>query len=218
MTDGLIGTQTLAPVVNFGIDEALARADWKRDVGAVYQQIRATGGGREAWDRWREVRQWLHATHPQSPVPEADRPSFRLAHFEYDPEARVLGEILPAMPEVFEIDTSGDRTTAATRMATVAFTLQGREMTLGLYWLEGYRGGLFLPFRDETSGSTTYGAGRYLLDTMKAEDQGVEGGLLVLDFNFAYHPPCFYNHNYSCPLAPPENRLPTSVEAGERTP
>ena len=162
MTDGLVGTRTLAPIVNFGIDEALARADWKRKVGAVYQEVRASGGATEAWDRWREVRQRLHATHPQSPVPEADRPSFRLAHFEHDPEARVLGEILPAEPEVFEISMSGDRTTAVTRMATVTFTLHGREMTLGLYWLEGYRGGLFLPFGDETSGRATYGAGRYL--------------------------------------------------------
>src|SRR3712207_7043738 len=49
----------------------------------------------------------------------------------------------------------------------------------------GYGGGLFLPFRDGTSGHTTYGAGRYLYDTIKGADLGAEDGRLVLDFNFA---------------------------------
>jgi len=76
--------------------------------------------------------------------------------------------------------------------------------------------GLFLPFGDTTNGTTTYGGGRYLLDTAKGADLGGDDGGLVLDFNFAYNPSCAYDPRWVCPLAPPGNRLPVGVEAGER--
>ena len=79
-----------------------------------------------------------------------------------------------------------------------------------------YGGGLFLPFRDATSGEQTYGGGRYLLDGAKSADLGGTDGRLVLDFNFAYHPSCVHDPRWSCPLAPPANTLPFAVEAGER--
>jgi uncharacterized protein (DUF1684 family) len=75
---------------------------------------------------------------------------------------------------------------------------------------------VFLPFKDATSGHETYGAGRYLLDTIKGADLGSVDNQLVLDFNFAYHPSCHYNPRWVCPLAPIENRLPFPVKAGER--
>ena len=83
--------------------------------------------------------------------------------------------------------------------------------------LDAYGGGLFLPFRDATAGGETYGAGRYLLDTVKGADLGTgDGGGLVLDFNYAYNPSCAYDPRWSCPLAPSENRMQVAVEAGER--
>ena len=87
---------------------------------------------------------------------------------------------------------------------------------LEVYWLEGYGGGIFLPFRDPTGGTETYGAGRYLLDTVKGADLGTSDGLLVCDFNFAYNPSCAYDPLWVCPLAPPPNRLEVPVRAGER--
>ena len=72
------------------------------------------------------------------------------------------------------------------------------------------------PFADATSGDETYGAGRYVLDTIKGADLGVEGDRLVLDFNFAYNPSCSYDPRWVCPLAPPANRLAVAVRAGER--
>ena len=95
--------------------------------------------------------------------------------------------------------------------------LAGREVSLAVYWLEGYGGGLFLPFRDALGGTQTYGGGRYLLDTVKGADLGMsaDGARLVLDFNYAYNPSCSYDPRWSCPLAPPENRIDVSVEAGE---
>ena len=87
-----------------------------------------------------------------------------------------------------------------------------------MYWLEGYGGGLWLPFSDATSGAETYGGGRYLYDTIKGADLGISGADIVLDFNFAYNPSCAYDERWSCPLSPPENRLPFAVKAGERMP
>ena len=91
---------------------------------------------------------------------------------------------------------------------------------LSVFWMAGYAGGLFVPFRDATSGESTYGAGRYLLDTIKSADHGGDRreGTVVLDFNMAYHPSCAYDPRWSCPLAPPENRLAVPVEVGERLP
>jgi hypothetical protein len=81
--------------------------------------------------------------------------------------------------------------------------------------MDTYGGGVFLPFRDATSGLHTYGGGRYLLDTAKGADLGHTGNLVVLDFNFAYHPSCVYSPRWSCPLPPAENTIALRVEAGE---
>jgi hypothetical protein len=86
----------------------------------------------------------------------------------------------------------------------------------GFRGIEGYGGGVYLPFADATSGATSYGGGRYLLDTVKGADLGMEEGRLVLDFNFAYNPSCAYDPRWTCPLPPPANRLPVDVRAGER--
>jgi uncharacterized protein (DUF1684 family) len=90
--------------------------------------------------------------------------------------------------------------------------------TLPVFWMEGYAGGLFVPFRDGTSGAETYGAGRYLLDTVKGGDTGGDWqrNELLLDFNTAYHPSCAYDPKWNCPLAPLESRLTLPIRAGER--
>jgi uncharacterized protein (DUF1684 family) len=82
----------------------------------------------------------------------------------------------------------------------------------------GYAGGLFVPFRDATSGQETYGGGRYLLDTIKSADFGsqVDPASVVLDFNYAYHPSCAYDPRWVCPLAAPDSRVPIPIRAGER--
>ena len=87
-----------------------------------------------------------------------------------------------------------------------------------MYWLRGYAGGLFVPFRDATNGTTTYGAGRYLVDAAKSFDLGTDEdtGRLILDLNFASQPSCALDPKWACPLAPPENRLDIAIEAGER--
>jgi hypothetical protein len=88
--------------------------------------------------------------------------------------------------------------------------------TLDVWWLAQYAGGVFVPLRDGTAGSETYGAGRYLLDTAKGADLGGTDRELVLDLNFAYHPSCRYNPSWVCPLAPDGNRIVLPIRAGER--
>ena len=101
-------------------------------------------------------------------------------------------------------------------LARASFELRGEQLSLEVAWLAAYGGGVFLCFRDATSGRASYGGGRYLLDTVKGADLGDDGGRLVLDFNFAYNPSCSYDPSWVCPLAPPANRLAVAVEAGEK--
>ena len=193
--------------------------DWKRRVAELYAQVRSEPRPEKAWRRWREVRDELFRWHPQSPIPPAERSSFvRLSYFDYNPAARVAAQVEPADPQTHEIATSTDSSYAFTRVGIAHFDLKGSSVALELYWLEGYGGGLFVPFRDATAGSATYGAGRYLLDTVKGADLGTDDrGRLVFDFNFAYNPSCAYDPKWVCPLAPPPNRLDVPIEAGERT-
>jgi uncharacterized protein (DUF1684 family) len=191
--------------------------DWKRRVFELYADVRRDDDPRAAWRRWRDVRDELFRSHPQSPLPQAERPRFEgLSYFDYDPALRVLADVEPAPPERREIATSGDERYAFTRFARAAFSVDGRDQSLDVYWLEGYGGGAYLCFRDATSGGETYGAGRYLLDTVKGADLGSERGRLVLDFNFAYNPSCSYDPRWVCPLAPPGNTLAAPIRGGER--
>lgn len=165
------------------------------------------------------MRDELFGGHPQSPLPSARREGFEgLPYHEYDSAARVLADVDDADPRTYEIPTSGEGTFSFTRVALARFELGGEPRELELYWLEGYGGGLFLPFADATSGKETYGAGRYLFDTVKGADLGAVDGRLVLDFNFAYNPSCCYDPSWVCPLAPLPNRLSAPVRAGERIP
>jgi uncharacterized protein len=201
--------------------------DWKRRVFALYAEARAAPDPGAAWRRWRAARDELFRTHPQSPLPPELRAAFGgLPYFEYDPGLRVLASVEPAEEARILIAGSGEEHTETDepsarpfpfrRFATAVFELEGEPRRLALYWLEAYGGGVFLPFGDATSGRETYGAGRYLLDTVKGADLGDQNGRLVLDFNFAYNPSCSYDPRWACPLAPPENRLPIEIRAGEQ--
>jgi hypothetical protein len=127
----------------------------------------------------------------------------------------VLANAVPADNGQVQIGTSTGEPYTFTRFAHAEFELNGGPQRLALYWLSGYGGGVFLPFADTTNGSTTYGAGRYLLDTVKGADLGEHEGRLVLDFNFAYNPSCSYDPVWTCPLPPLEDRLEVPISAGE---
>ena len=191
--------------------DTLALLDWKRRVFALYASIRSMEP-ESGWHLWRDTRDDLFRSHPQSP-----RPGYSgLAYYDYDPTARVLAELedLDAAPAA--IETSGPEPMLFTPFARAHFDLRGEPLALELDWLASYGGGVFLCFRDTTSGTTTYGGGRYLLDTVKGADLGETDGKLVLDFNFAYNPSCSYDPRWVCPLAPPGNTFAAPVRGGER--
>jgi uncharacterized protein (DUF1684 family) len=196
--------------------DSMALLDWKRRVFGLYAAVRSMPP-QSGWELWRETRDELFRSHPQSPLPAERRDSFGgLDYWPYDPEARVLAELEGVEASPQPIATSGTEPILVRPFARASFELGGERLALEVSWLAGYGGGAFLCFRDATSGGETYGGGRYLLDTVKGADLGEDDGRLVFDFNFAYNPSCSYDPGWVCPLAPPANRLPVPVEAGER--
>lgn len=225
--------------------EYLELTDWRRAVAELYARWRTDSptDPEGATLTWREGRDRLYREHPQSPVPAADRAGFRERWWPYDPAWRLSAVLEPAgdagphdegdgggtgapgggvgraagLP--FEAPASGGG--APFRVRPIGVVRPGGPLgdaALPVLWIEGYGNGLFLPFRDATNGDRTYGAGRYLLDTVKGADQGGDPatGSLVLDLNLAFHPSCAHDPRWVCPLAPPASRLAIPVEAGER--
>lgn len=189
--------------------------DWRRRVAALYRL--------PGLDAYRTARDQLFRTHPQSPIPPEERASFSgLRYFPPDPRYRVRARLEAAEPGELEIDTGGeDGVVRYRRAGRLRVALPEGEASLTLFRQLGYGGGLFLPFRDATAPDETYGGGRYLVDSVKMTLGGaleVTPGSdeVVLDFNYAYNPSCAYDARWACPLAPPENRLPLAVRAGER--
>ena len=204
-------------------------ADWRRRVSTLYAEVRAMAATdpATALAHWRAVRERLFREHPQSPVPPAARADFRAIHFDHDPLLRFHAVVEPAPASepgalLLELPNSGDDSPSFSRIGRVRLPFPDGERTLSVFWMAGYAGGIFIPFRDATNGDTTYGAGRYLVDGAKAADLGAAPGpepsnwALILDFNFAFHPSCAFDPRWACPLAPPENRLDLAVRAGER--
>ncbi len=218
----------------------LELADWRRRMAQLYVEARTLQdiySPAAAHDQWRAVREQLYREHPRSPIPPARRANFAARHFAYDPALRFQVTVIPDTPAADPtkrpdaddrgeppargteaVPTSGGGTIGVRRVGWLDVSFPAGERRLGLYWLEGYAGGLYLPFRDRTNGAETYGGGRYLLDAAKSADLGGDpaAGTLTLDFNFAYHPSCAFDPRWVCPLVPPENALDIRVEAGER--
>jgi len=202
------------------MSEHLDLADWRRRVAADYEALRNDARAEPArLLGFRAAKDRLFASHPSSPVPAEARRDFRgLAYWRYAP-ALALRATLEPDPEAPPLDVPRSSAGAAlpySRIGWVSFTADETPTRLAVYWLNEYAGGLFIPFRDGTSGSESYGGGRYLWDSGKGADLGSSGDELVIDFNYAYHPSCVYDPVWSCPLAPPENWLTVPIRAGER--
>jgi uncharacterized protein (DUF1684 family) len=177
---------------------------WEQDIAAARRQ-----------------RDAAFASDPDSPIPARDRARFRgLTHYAPDPSWRYAGWVERyEHPERISIVTTAGKPRPCERWGRVTFERDARVLTLQVYRLLDLPDrpggeGLFLPFKDETTGKSTYAAGRYV------DLEGPEGGPFVLDFNLAYNPSCAYGEpeRFQCPATPAENRLPVAVTAGERGP
>lgn len=146
-------------------------------------------------------------------VRDLDSPALRtfegIDTFPVDPQWRLTARFEPYDPprQVMVDDVTKNQQEMQVPGALV-FENEGTE-----YRLDAFDSGdrLFLIFSDATSGKETYGAGRYLYADKPGDD-----GLVELDFNKAYNPPCVFTPYATCPLPTPGNKLPIRVEAGEK--
>lgn len=117
----------------------------------------------------------------------------------------------------FLMPTTGIRKPSYVKFGEVHFLLEGKECKLDVFQnidlakTEEYKGYLFLPFTDLTSGDESYGGGRYIDLKQPA------GDTIMIDLNTAYNPYCAYNKKYSCPIPPRQNDLDVAVRAGVKT-
>jgi uncharacterized protein len=201
------------------VQDVIDLVDWRRRVGDLYRIY-----GAEAMAEFRRRRDELFKTHPQSPIEPEERSAFiALKYFAPDPAYRVKARFERGRGDTLVIDTGGsDGAVRYRRAGRLVFEVNGEACELTVLSLQQYAGGLFVPFKDSTSGHETYGGGRYLFDTAKNTD-GLALELepasqdVTIDFNYAYNPSCVYSPRWACPLAPPENVLKVAIRAGEQT-
>ena len=186
-------------------------ASWRREVHALYAAVRDEPDPEAGHGLWVEGRTELFDSHPAS----ARQPGQHLHHAPYDAAYRFVLDLRPAEPDEWRPTTGSDGEVPFQRAGRFEIPLVGG---LDVWWLGSYGNGLFVPLRDASAGRTTYGAGRYLLDTVKGADLGREGDAWVIDLNFSYNPSCAYDPDWACPLAPAGNRLEAEVPVGELTP
>ncbi len=201
--------------------------DYRTRVAAMYRERDQSILSREdpvtVWQRFRAVRDDLFAHHPQSAFDEEQRLTFQeLPYFPYNTAMRFIVDVdTDVEPTRLKVAMNADESMVMTTVGRVNFVTEGESVSLSIYWLEVYGGGLFLPFRDTTCPAESYGGGRYLFDTIKGSNflpvPGESGWKrIMLDFNYAYNPSCAYHDRWICPLAPVENRLVVPIRAGER--
>ena len=204
---------------SFTASDAIDLLAWKHAIFALYAGVRDAPNPERAWRHWRATRDLMYRSDAQSPIPAGRRAGFDgCLFYDYDPSWRTVALIEDADSAPLQIPVSTGQAFAFTRIGVARFVLHDVEHALELTWNDGYGGGIFLAFTDETSGVSTYGGGRYLIDTVKGADLGFdrESGTAVLDFNFAFNPSCSYDARWACPLAPSANRLAIPVTAGEQ--
>jgi len=149
----------------------------------------------------------IRVKDPESP---ARREFHGIESFPANEAWRVTAKFVPEPRRIPILNVLG-QTEPSDSPGYAVFRLAGQELRLYPILEEPGARQLFFIFRDQTSGKETYGAGRFLYTDLPKDGQ------VVLDFNQAYNPPCAFTPYATCPLPPPENRLPVRIEAGEKT-
>ena len=162
-------------------------------------------------------------SNPQeSPLTAAERQGFStLPYYPSNYAYYVVAKLVrDSTSQPFAMATSTERRPLYRKYGELRFVLNGQALQLSVYQnqellkhpgLEDY---LFVPFTDLTNGHGSYGGGRYI-DLHLPPAGGTT--TISLDFNRAYNPSCAYNHRYSCPVPPAENRLAVAIPAGVRS-
>ena len=156
----------------------------------------------------RDEKDYHFRNDPYSPIPWEKRESFKgLSYFPPNLELRLTIPLEREAPEPIQFQTTTGTMRHYDRIGTLAFTVEGEDVTLALY--EAEPGEFFLPFRDATSGTESY-LFRFL--RLPAPD---DDGRVELDLNRAYLPPCAFSDHYLCVFPPPRNRWTVPVRTGE---
>lgn len=168
-------------------------------------------GWREQTEQQRRQKERYFREHPRSPIPGET-----FAGLAYYPIREMYRFVVPLIEhddtETITVETTADGEQQYRRHGAFDFELDGDSYTLQAYRPPGEER-LWVPFRDETNGEETYGAGRYI--DLDPDSHETDDGW-ILDFNAAYNPTCAYNTAYECPLIPMENWLDVRIEAGEK--
>jgi uncharacterized protein len=160
----------------------------------------------------RSMKDEFMARHPESPFVSGRVPFHELRYFPIDPRYRVRASLVRRpSPEEAYLRTNRDNQAVMRYLGDLRFSLAGRSLGLRVYHAgEGVGTSVFVPFRDTTSGSDSYGPGRYLTLELTESDE------YDLDFNRAFNPYCAYTDEFECGYPPAENDLPVAVRAGEK--
>ena len=134
-----------------------------------------------------------------------------LLYFNIDTHYRVRAKVKPIQGNMVELYTNSEEKAIYYALFELSFTLKDSNCTLIAYSKTPlHPKQLFIPFKDLSNQSSTYGAGRYIDIDYKEENN------VVLDFNLAYNPYCHYNSSYICPVVPFNNHLKLHIYAGEK--
>jgi hypothetical protein len=148
------------------------------------------------------------------PVPEKRKAEFLpLLYYDVEPSYNVPAAFKPSKDtETLDMVYSDGAMRKVRRLGTLEFSLKGQPLKLTAYMEVASPNvdRLFVPFKDLTSETDTYPAGRYIdLDRTPT-------GLYELDFNVAYNPSCYFSPLFSCPVTPRENHLDVRIPVGEK--
>jgi uncharacterized protein (DUF1684 family) len=165
------------------------------------------GGDGKATVIQRDGRTALRVRHAQAP----SRTQFAgLDYWPADPHWLLQARFVPNPPgSTIEIADVIGGVAPVPNPGAVEFTRDGK--TYRIQAIDEGGDELFLVFADRTNGHGSYGAGRFLYVPKPDAD-----GVVPVDFNRAYNPPCAFTAFATCPLPPPENRLDLEVTAGEK--
>jgi uncharacterized protein len=164
----------------------------------------------------REMKDTFFSSQYHSPIPFEDLQYFKgLDYYPPDPDFRFELELLEyEEKKILKTEDTQGNEREFLRWGEFCFKIGGKECTLQVYKSDAQEARLFVPFRDESNGKETYGAGRYL--DLDNGQHFTAQGKWILDFNNAYNPWCAYSDSHACPFVDPENWLKVAIRAGEK--
>jgi uncharacterized protein len=153
----------------------------------------------------------------KSPIKKEDIPFVQF--FDIDEKYRFEAVFEKSTNEKpFDLATTAGKMKQYIKYGELSFVFEGKNTKISIYKPVAfanhplYKDYLFIPFKDLTTGETTYGAGRYI----DAKLSDIVDNKMIIDFNKCYNPYCAYSEGYNCPIPPKENTLEVAIKAGEK--